>query len=54
MNEEVNENLKGFLLENIQFDDLVLNNFDNLMVKNREEFVNNRDEEVKRKEYIEF
>lgn len=54
MNEEVNENLKGFLLENIQFDDLVLKNFDNLMVKNREEFVNNRDEEVKRKEYIEF
>lgn len=53
INEEVNENSKGFLPENTQSDDSVLNNFDNLTVKNREESVNNRDEEAKRKEHIE-
>lgn len=53
MNEEVNENSKGFLPENTQSDDSVLKNFDNLTVKNREESVNNRDEEAKRKEHIE-
>lgn len=53
MNEEVNENSKGFLPENTQSDDSVLNNFDNLTVKNREESVNNRNEEAKRKEHIE-
>lgn len=53
MNEEVNENSKGFLPENTQSDDSVLNNFDNLTVKNREESVNDRDEEAKRKEHIE-
>lgn len=53
MNEEVNENSKGLLPENTQSDDSVLKNFDNLTVKNREESVNNRDEEAKRKEHIE-
>lgn len=53
INEEVNENSKGFLPENTQSDDSVLKNFDNLTVKNREESVNNRDEEAKRKEHIE-
>lgn len=53
MNEEVNENSKGFLPENTQSDDSVPKNFDNLTVKNREESVNNRDEEAKRKEHIE-
>lgn len=53
INEEVNENSKGFLPRNTQSDDSVLNNFDNLTVKNREEYVNNRDEEAKRKEHIE-
>lgn len=53
INEEVNENSKGFLPENTQSEDSVLNNFDNLTVKNREESVNNRDEEAKRKEHIE-
>lgn len=53
MNEEVNENSKGFLPENTQSDDSVLKNFDNLTVKNREESVNNRNEEAKRKEHIE-
>lgn len=53
INEEVNENSKGFLPENTQSEDSVLNNFDNLTVKNREESVNNRDLEAKRKEHIE-
>lgn len=53
INKEVNENSKGFLPENNQSDDSVLNNFDNLTVKNREESVNNRDEEAKRKEHRE-
>lgn len=53
INDEVNENSKGFLPENTQSDDSVLKNFDNLTVKNREESVNNRDEEAKRKEHIE-
>lgn len=53
INKEVNENSKGFLPENNQSDDSVLNNFDNLTVKNREESVNNKDEEAKRKEHIE-
>lgn len=53
INDEVNENSKGFLPENTQSDDSVLKNFDNLTVKNKEESVNNRDEEAKRKEHIE-